>query len=221
MMEHCYYTCYQQLRELLTAYTEEFHLANCKASELVHQYFLCVEVDIDTDIPATCWLSTWWDWSNINIWGAYGWCIPDIKVIWYSIETQSGKASDTVTVVVQCDGSQGDSCGEYEQQLFTTPTTPHIIVSGLVLLLSKVGVSQFELCSITVDVVFWTQIFWKVTRWIHPTVGTDTLSSDDRAIMIGILWWVNLAKSSKCCTCIYAGVITQRSCHTYNTSSSS
>ena len=65
---------------------------------------------------------------------------------------QSGKAMVTVTVLVQCDGNQGDSCGKYEQQLFTTPTTPHIIVSGLVLLLSKVGVSQFELCSITMDV---------------------------------------------------------------------
>ena len=39
--------------------------------------------------------------------------LPDTKVIGYSIESQSGKASDTITVVVQYDGSQGDSCGEY------------------------------------------------------------------------------------------------------------
>ena len=55
---------HQQLQELLTACTQEFHLTNCKcksASKLVHQYFLCVEVDIDADSPATCWRSTWWD----------------------------------------------------------------------------------------------------------------------------------------------------------------
>ena len=108
---------------------------------------------------------------------------PEIQVIWYSIEYQYGKASDTVTVVVQCDGSQGDSCGEYEQQLFTTPTTPHIIVSRLVLLSSKVGISQFELCSITMDVVFLVGR----TNWIAPTVGRDTLSSGNKIITIGIL----------------------------------
>ena len=74
--------------------------------------------------------------------------------MWYNIESQSGKASDTVTVVVQCDGSQGDSHGEYEQQLSIATSTPHIIISGQILLLSKVGISQFELYSITMDVVF-------------------------------------------------------------------
>ena len=54
--------------------------------------------------------------------------LPDIKV---SIESQSGKASEIVNVVVQCDGSQGDSCGEYEvdreQQLPIPTSSPHII----------------------------------------------------------------------------------------------
>ena len=41
----------------------------------------------------------------------YSLCIPDnIKVNWYRPESQSEKISDTVTVVVQCDGSQVDSC---------------------------------------------------------------------------------------------------------------
>ena len=93
----------------------------------VHQHFLCVEVDVDTNIPATCWLSTWWDCSNIYMWIVCSWCIPDIIVIWYRIKSQSGKASEIVTVVVQCDGSQGDSCEEYEQQLRITPNTPPII----------------------------------------------------------------------------------------------
>ena len=53
----------------------------------------------------------------------------------------SGKASDTVTVVVQCDGSQGDSCGEYEQYLFTTRTIPCIVICVVILLLSKIGIS--------------------------------------------------------------------------------
>ena len=61
---------------------------------------------------------------------ACSWCIPDIKVIWYSIESQSGKASDTVTVVVQCDVSQGDSCEEYEQQLCSTPGRPLVVTAA-------------------------------------------------------------------------------------------
>ena len=43
---------------------KEFHLTNCKlksAAILEHRYFLCIEVNIDADIPATCWLSIWWD----------------------------------------------------------------------------------------------------------------------------------------------------------------
>ena len=71
-------------------------------------------------------------------WVAVSWCIPDIKDIWYSIEFQSGKALDPTTVVVQCDGSQGDSCGEYEQHLCSTTTKPHIIVTDLIMPLSKV-----------------------------------------------------------------------------------
>ena len=104
------------------------------ASILVHQHSLCVEVDFDTDILATCWFSTWRECSNIYMCGAYARCIPDIKVIWYSIESQSGKALDTVTVVVQCDGSQGDSCGKYEQKLPITLRRPPVISIIIVLL---------------------------------------------------------------------------------------
>ena len=121
------------------------------------------------------------------MWGACSWCIPDIIVIWYSIESQSGKASDTLTVVVQCDGSQGDSCGEYEQQLPITPSTPHITGTESVLLLSKVRVSQSKLGTITVDIIVGTEGSWKGTTWIPPTVGTATLSPADRVITIGIL----------------------------------
>ena len=55
------------------------------------------------------------------------------------IEAQSGKASEIVTVIVQCDGSQGDSCGEYEQQLPIPTSSPHIIYLVIVvsLLLGK------------------------------------------------------------------------------------
>ena len=88
---------------------------------------------------------------------------------------------------MQCDISQGDSCGEYEQQLPITTNSPHIIVAAVMHLLSKVGISQFELCSITMDIMFWMQTSWKVTRLIPPTVGTGTLSSGDRVITIGIL----------------------------------
>ena len=131
--------------------------------------------------------------------GACSWCIPDIKVIWYSIEPQSGKASEIVTVVVQCDGSQGDFCREYEQQSPIPISTPYIKVPGLILPLSKVGISQFELCSITIDEVFRMVTWWKITSWIVPTVGTGTLSSVDRVILIGILWRVHLTWSGGYC----------------------
>ena len=88
---------------------------------------------------------------------------------------------------MQCDGSQGDSCGEYEQQLISTPSSPHIIVATGVLLLSKVEISQFELCSITMDIIFLMPTCLKMIGWIPPTVGTGTLSSGDRVITIGIL----------------------------------
>ena len=52
----------------------------------------------------------------------------------YSIESQSGTASVTVTVVVQCDISQGDSCGEYEQQLPITTSTPLVVTTTTELL---------------------------------------------------------------------------------------
>ena len=177
--------------KVLTLALEKLHFTHCQlvgTTKFVHQHFVCVEVEIDTDIPATCWLSTWWYCSNINICEAYSWSIPDIKVIWYSIESQSGKASDTVTVVVQCDGSQGDTCGEYEQQLLITPSIPHIIVTATVLILSKVRISQYKSGTITVDVFFSEHScrYLKIT-WIPPTVGTRPLSSSDRVIMIGIL----------------------------------
>ncbi len=169
---------------------EELHFTNCKqhktTSEFIYQHFSCVEVDIDADILVTCWLSTWWDCSNIYMWGACRWCIPAVKVIWYSIESQFGKASVTVTVVVQCDGSQRDSCGEYEQQLPITPSSPFIIFTTAVLFLSKVRVYQFKLGTITVDIVSYNGIVWMIS-WIVPTVSTGTLSSVDRVVPIGIL----------------------------------
>ena len=88
---------------------------------------------------------------------------------------------------MQCDGSQGDNCREYEQQFPVTTSRPQIIVYVLVLFLSKVGISQFKLCTIAVDVVFWMDTLTLTTRWILPTVGTDTLSSVDRVSTIGIL----------------------------------
>ena len=88
---------------------------------------------------------------------------------------------------MQCDGSQGDNCREYEQQVPVTTSRPQIIVYALVLFLSKVEISQFKLCTIAVDVVFWMDTLTLTTRWIPPTVGTDTLSSVDRVSMIGIL----------------------------------
>ena len=118
------------------------------------------------------------------MWGVCSWCIPDIKVILYSIESQSGKALYTVTVVVQCDGSQGDSCGEYEQHLPIPPSNPHIMGTATELLVSKIRVSQSKLGAITVD-VYDTLITNKL--WILPTVGTATLSSVDRVMTIGIL----------------------------------
>ena len=172
----------------------------------MHQHLHCIEIDIDADTLATCWLSTWWIWTNTYILSAWDWCIPDIEVIWYSIESQFRTASVTIAVivVVQYDGSQGDSCGEYEQQLPITTTSPHIIVCSPILLLSKVGISQFELCIITMDIIFWTVTCLKVTRWIALTVGTDTLSSVDRVMTIGILWWVQLVWSGG-----YCGVVSQ------------
>jgi hypothetical protein len=109
---------------------------------------------------------------------------------------------------VQCDGSQGDSCGEYEQQLPITTSRPLIIFTSLVLLSSKVGISQFEGYSITMDVVFWMHTWWSMTSWIPPTVGTGTLSSADRGLMIGILWWIHLTWTGGCCgaTEIHLGV---------------
>ena len=114
---------YSVLTVSLVNADEKLHFTQSKCkitSVFVHQYLLCGEVDIDTDIPTTCWLSTWWHCSNIYKAVTCRYCIPDIKVIWYSIESQSGKTSVIVTVVVQCDGSQVDSCWEYEQQLVTT-----------------------------------------------------------------------------------------------------
>ena len=53
------------IRESLTTPIEH-HLTNCKlkrAAKNIHQYFVCIEGDINADIPVimTCWLSTWWD----------------------------------------------------------------------------------------------------------------------------------------------------------------
>ena len=128
-------------------------------------------------------------------------CNPDIKVIWHSIESQSGKASEIVTVVVQCDGSQGDSCREYEQQSPIPINTPYIKVLGPIPLLSKEsdGISQFELCPITVDEVFWMATWMNITIWVPPTIGTGTLRSSNRVIPIGILWRVHLTWSGGYC----------------------
>ena len=103
---------------VLTTANEELHFTHCQlniTTILEHQYFLCFEVDCDVNTPATCCLSTWSYFKNIYMWIGCSWYMPDIKVIWYNIESQSGKALDTIIVVVQCDVSQGDSCGEYEQ----------------------------------------------------------------------------------------------------------
>ena len=100
----------------LTAVGKELHFIHGKTedtSRFVHKDFCCVEVESKVDVSVSRWLCTRWHCSNFFI--AYFWCIPDVKVIWYSIESQSGKTSYTVTVVVQCDGSQVDSCWEYEQ----------------------------------------------------------------------------------------------------------
>ena len=184
----------------LTIACKEFHLTNCKlesATELVHQYFLSVEVDTDADIPTTCWLSTWWDCKCIYTWITCSWWIPDIKVIWYIIKSQFGKASATVTVVVQCDGSQGDTCGEYEQQFAITPSNPFIIFAAAVLSFSKVRVYQFLLGTITVDIVSYNDTIW-MTTWIVPTVGIVTLRSGDCIILKGIFGWVHLTRNSVC-----------------------
>ena len=71
--------------EVVMHVKNSMHLTNCKletATELVHQYFLSVEAHINADIPATCWLSTCWDCSNIYMWMSCA-CksIPDIKII--------------------------------------------------------------------------------------------------------------------------------------------
>ena len=58
--------------ELLTC--KKLYLTNCKRKGTVmfvhHDFLSDIEVDTDADIPATCWLSTWWDCSNIYMWGA-------------------------------------------------------------------------------------------------------------------------------------------------------
>ena len=65
--------------------------------------------------------------------------LPSAAVPPYSSEFQTGKTktSGIVTVVVQCDGSQVDSCWEYEHQ-FTIVChiniIPNIIVTAIVLL---------------------------------------------------------------------------------------
>ncbi len=83
---------------------KKLNFTQCKleATAILEQHFACVEIIVgnDADTPATCWLSTWCDCSNIYMWIVYSWCMPDLKVIWYSIESQSGKASVTVTVLV-------------------------------------------------------------------------------------------------------------------------
>ena len=87
---------------------------------------------------------------------------------------------------MQCDGSQGDSYREYEQRLAIPYGTPHIIVTALILLLSKSGISQLKLCAITMDVIFWMDAILE-TRWIVPAVSAGFLRSSDRVIQIGIL----------------------------------
>ncbi len=143
--------------------SEELHFTHCKLETatctiLVHQHFLVLTLTL---------------------------MLTFFKVIWYSIESQSGKASITVTVVVQCDGSQGNSCGEYEQQLRTTTLNPHTIVSILILLSSKAGVNQFNWGTIAMDIVSHKGTLPIVT-WIVPTFSTGALSSVDRAILIYI-----------------------------------
>ena len=59
----------------------------------------------------------------------------------------------------------------------------NIVVTGLVLLLSKVIIRQFKLYAITVNVAF----LGSRNDWIPPTGGVRTLSSGDRVITIGIL----------------------------------
>ena len=120
------------------------------------------------------------------MWIACSWCFPDIKVIWYSIESQPGKASDAIPVVVQCDGSQADSCRQYEQLLAIPCSAPHIIVTAPILFLSEGRISQFKLCAITMDVILWMNAILE-TRWIVPAVSTGSLRSSDRVIQIGIL----------------------------------
>ena len=58
------------------------------------------------------------------------------------------------------------------------------MTSGCVLCIGPSAITQFKLLTITVD-IYKPQITscW----WIAPTVGTDTLSSGDRVITIGIL----------------------------------
>ena len=69
----------------------------------------------------------------------------------------------------------------------------------MILLLSKLRVSQLELGTITVDVLIYEHSWWIVrTTLIAPTVGTGTLSSGDSVIMIGILWWVHLTRRIMC-----------------------
>ena len=107
---------YMQINAL-TAAVEKLnftHLQPKITTIFVHQYFLSFEIDTDAGIPATS-LSTWWNCSNIYTYSVCSCCIPDVKIIWYSKESQSGKASQIVSVVMQCDGSQGDSGREYEQ----------------------------------------------------------------------------------------------------------
>ena len=51
-----------KLSNVLTCTFEKLHFTNCKLDTttiLIHQYFLCVEINIDTDTATTCWLSTW------------------------------------------------------------------------------------------------------------------------------------------------------------------
>ena len=109
-----------------------------------------------------------------------------LKLSPISKEYQSGTASVTVTVVVQCDVSQGDSCGEYEQQLLITPSIPHNKkwLYTPYRIGASVRIAQFKLITIAVG-IYDAPI--TTSWWIPPTVGTGTLSSADRVIMIGIL----------------------------------
>ncbi len=160
-------------------------------SEDLHLLYVEVDIDTVTDIPATCWLST----CMMRLQQRLATCGSLVVDAFQtsksssgtgSIEFRSGKASGTVTVVVQCDGSQGDSCGEYEQQLRTTTLNPHVIVSVLILLSSKVGVNQFNWGTIIMDIVSYKGTL-PIVIWIVPTFSTRALSSVDRVILIGIL----------------------------------